>query len=72
MSSLLTKNAINSLLSVLDPDLFTAKSAIAILDLIILEADHYVKVEDIMALLITSRNLIDDHINLAEEEDSAS
>lgn len=60
------ENAVNSLIA-LAPDKFNYEIALAIIDMLVLESSHYMKVEDTQKLLVSVRNLISEHLDEQEE-----
>lgn len=69
MNRLLLQNSIDSVIQ-LSPDSFNFEIALAILDILALECDHYLKVEDYQAALVTVRNLVANHIDKSEDTQS--
>lgn len=67
MKQLLVQNAISSLIA-LSPDAFNFEIALSILDILILECDHYLKTEDMMEALVSARNVLANHIDSQQEE----
>ncbi|BBC24784.1 hypothetical protein ABRG53_2527 [Pseudanabaena sp. ABRG5-3] len=67
MKQLLVENAISSLIA-LSPDAFNFEIALSILDILILECDHYLSVEDTMSALVSARNVLANHIDSQQQE----
>jgi hypothetical protein len=69
MKKLLIENAISSLIE-LSPDAFNFEIALSILDILILECDHYLSVEDTMKTLVSARNVLANHIDSLSDDAS--
>lgn len=69
MNRILVTNAIDSLMS-LSQDTFNFQVALAILDILVLECDHYLKVEDYQEALVTTRNYLANHIDGIRDTES--
>lgn len=67
MKQLLIENVISSLIA-LSPDAFNFEIALSILDILILECDHYLSVEDMMQSLVSARNVLANHIDSQKQE----
>ena len=67
MKQILIDNAISSIIA-LSPDSFNFEIALSILDILILECDHYLSVEDTMSALVSARNVLANHIDSQNEE----
>jgi glutamate racemase len=68
MKQLLIENVISSLIA-LSPDAFNFEIALSILDILILECDHYLSVEDMMQALVSARNVLANHIDSEQQGD---
>lgn len=67
MKQLLIENVISSLIA-LSPDAFNFEIALSILDILILECDHYLSVGDMMQALVSARNVLANHIDSQQQE----
>ena len=69
MNQLLVQNAISSLIA-LSPAASKFEIALSILDILVLECDHYLSTEDMMEALVSARNVLANHIDQQEDTES--